>query len=779
MKDFLKKLKTNKKKFYINFILITLLTGVNAYFIYSLLLLSGIETFIRAIIIIVILLIWLLFCWFSIKNLLKDFKIKYYIFLFIKIIYILISFFISFNINKIYLKIKKVSNLYTNYSTSLVTNLDNPVSSITKIGSTKIGILNDENSIDGYQIPKEIIKTKKLSNEIVYYDNYVSLFEALSLNEIEYIFVPTNYRIMFAEIENIQETLENTKIIYTETKRIKREISKRKTAIDKPFTILLMGVDSTAEDINSGSFNGDSLMVLTFNPKTLNTTIVSIPRDSYVPIVCFNGQRKNKITHAAWYGEDCMIKTIENFLGIEIDYYVKINFKGVVKLVDALGGIEVNVPYSFCEQNSNREWGKKTVYVEEGKQTLNGEQALALSRNRHSASGSSMMAKYCPTYNKGARNDFVRGQNQQLVIKGIVDKGKGIRDISTLYTLLDTISINMETNMQTNEILSFYNVGKDIIDKSRSMNMDEIIDFQRLYISGYSATIMDYSAFNNQGMRLNLYNFIPYKGSVKDIVEAMEINLEKKPKKIIKTLKFSINTPYKEKIIGKGYYNEAGIALLPNFVDQLEIKAVEYANKHSFKININYITSKDSRHTIGQIVKQQPYANMDINYVKDITIDVVKKLEIEEIEEETEEVLIPNCSLKENKDHSLCLLPDFVSKDYSYFRNWLKKYRLSIEIKEELIIVGHPDYTIDKIGKVIYQSEKPGTSIYDLIDDSLTIRYIPLEEETNDKDKDEDEDIDLDTDEDKSITDLDEESQSDNPGEENQIDDPNIDDIIP
>ena len=382
MKDFLKKLKTNKKKFYINFILITLLTGVNAYFIYSLLLLSGIETFIRAIIIIVILLIWLLFCWFSIKNLFKDFKIKYYILLFIKIVYILISFFISFNINKIYLKIKKVSNLYTNYSTSLVTNLDNPVSSITKIGSTKIGILNDENSIDGYQIPKEIIKTKKLSNEIVYYDNYVSLFEALSLNEIEYIFVPTNYRIMFAEIENIQETLENTKIIYTETKRIEREISKRKTAIDKPFTILLMGVDSTAEDINSGSFNGDSLMVLTFNPKTLNTTIVSIPRDSYVPIVCFSGQRKNKITHAAWYGEDCMIKTIENFLGIEIDYYVKINFKGVVKLVDALGGIDVNVPYSFCEQNSNREWGNKTVYVKEGKQTLNGEQALALSRNR-------------------------------------------------------------------------------------------------------------------------------------------------------------------------------------------------------------------------------------------------------------------------------------------------------------------------------------------------------------------------------------------------------------
>ena len=75
-------------------------------------------------------------------------------------------------------------------------------------------------------------------------------------------------------------------------------------------------------------------------------------------------------------------------------------------------------------------------------------------------------------------NDFVRGQNQQLVVQGILNKAKSIRNIDTLYKLLDTISNNMETNMTTNEILSFYNVGKGILNKSKDQNINEIIRIQ-------------------------------------------------------------------------------------------------------------------------------------------------------------------------------------------------------------------------------------------------------------------------------------------------------------
>ena len=109
--------------------------------------------------------------------------------------------------------------------------------------------------------------------------------------------------------------------------------------------MLLMGIDSTEEGLDKNAVaNGDSLMLVTFNPKTLNATMLSIPRDSYVPISCFVGKYENKITHAAWHGTDCMMQTIEDYFGITIDYYAKVNFKGLVHLVDAVGGIDVEVP---------------------------------------------------------------------------------------------------------------------------------------------------------------------------------------------------------------------------------------------------------------------------------------------------------------------------------------------------------------------------------------------------------------------------------------------------
>jgi len=124
------------------------------------------------------------------------------------------------------------------------------------------------------------------------------------LNEkINLIFLPSNYSILFASIDGLENLNEKTKTIYTKDKNIKITNTLGTKNLDDPFTILLMGVDSEKEEIKGSSFNGDSLILVTFNPKTLNSTILSIPRDTYTSISCFAGQRKNKITHAAWYGE--------------------------------------------------------------------------------------------------------------------------------------------------------------------------------------------------------------------------------------------------------------------------------------------------------------------------------------------------------------------------------------------------------------------------------------------------------------------------------------------
>ena len=133
--------------------------------------------------------------------------------------------------------------------------------------------------------------------------------------------------------------------------------------------------------------------------------MTSIPRDSYVEIPCFN-YSKDKITHSNNGGTTCVIESVERMFDMEIPYYVKINFKGVVELVDAIGGIYVDVPVAIEEQDSNRRFGAHLIKIDEGYQRLNGEQALALSRHRKTL----------------AKGDLGRAEHQQLVIEGILNQ---------------------------------------------------------------------------------------------------------------------------------------------------------------------------------------------------------------------------------------------------------------------------------------------------------------------------------------------------------------------
>ena len=220
-----------------------------------------------------------------------------------------------------------------------------------------------------------------------------------------------------------------------------------------------MGIDSIVTDITNANSNADSLMLLTFNPDTLNTTILSIPRDSYVPISCGYFNKTNKITHSGWFGEACVEETIENFTGIDIDYYCKVVFKGMFDLVDVLGGITVDVPFSFCEQNSERQWGKNAISLKLGVQELNGEEALALARNRHKNPSSLCKS----TWENWSSDDFVRGQNQQKILAAIIAKAKSIKDVNSIINILNATSKHMDTNISTTQILSLYDVVKNII----------------------------------------------------------------------------------------------------------------------------------------------------------------------------------------------------------------------------------------------------------------------------------------------------------------------------
>lgn len=464
---------------------------------------------------------------------------------------------------------------YIEYSSSLITLKDKNCKSIKDVNDYTIGILSNKDSEDGYIIPMKMIKKYKLEdeNEIKEYDSYQEMMHDLYDKKLDALFILTDYAPIFNGIEGYEDITDKTKIIKTEKQKFKksttskREVSSRGKSIKEPFTILLLGVDSTQEGLTKNTVaNGDSLILITFNPKTLNATMLSIPRDSYVPIACWSGKPENKITHAAAYGTDCMMSTIENYFDVKIDYYAKINFKGLVQLVDAMGGIDVDVPKDLCTDDSSR---GGEVCIKAGHQHLDGEGALVLSRNRKQL----------------ANGDLGRGENQQLVIKAMIDKIKAIKSASQFLKILDTISNNFDSNFTTDQILSFYSIAEDLMNNDLAKNNSDLVNIQQLYLLGSGQMIYDERA------RMVLWDYIPNESSRKDIIKAMKINLGKLEHEVVKEFSFSIDEEYEKTIIGKGPYNSgSNYKLVPDFTGKTKDQAQKLANQYGIRVTFDGVS---------------------------------------------------------------------------------------------------------------------------------------------------------------------------------------------
>ncbi len=570
--------------------------------IYTLYLLSGIETFYRIMLIIILILFLLLFLYslFDSVKFLK--KKKFTIYSILTIIMSIICIAISFVIYKVYSKLDNFNTEDVKYHTSLISLTEQ--GKINDIKDIKIGMIEDEEDIEGYILPNEVIKEYKLdeNNEIKTYSDTVTLMTALVEGEVDAIFISSNYKNMFKSVENFDSNSE-IYLIHEYGKNYKKteteeDIISTGTKITKPFTILLLGIDSEEENIKtSSSFNGDTIMLISFDPETLHATMFSIPRDTYVKMAC--GGNYTKINAAAWGGTKCMVKTVENFTGLTIDYYAKINFRGVIDLVDALGGITVDVPMDFCESNEDRMEGPGyEICLNKGVQVLNGQQALALARHR----------KTLPL------GDFQRGQNQQLVVEGMIKQIKTIRNVNDLYKILDTISNNIDLSMTTEEILSFYNIAKSIMLKNSDVNLN----ITKTFLTGYSLMIYESWGYT--------YTFHNYKQSLNSIINAMKVNLGLLPQEEIKQISFSINKPYEKEIVGYEYYNEAQKSLMPNLIGSSESYAKSWASATGRTINVVEVESSDSSYSDGQIINQSVHEGVIVDKIPStITIEVIRK----------------------------------------------------------------------------------------------------------------------------------------------------------
>ena len=572
------KTKENKDSVIYRFFLLVFLIlslASSIFLAYEIYLLESIENTIRYIVLGILFLLDLLILFKGNKYLKgkhKKKKPKKKLFMTFLIIYTIICAGVGGVISYFYGKIDNLNKDNITYTSDLIVMSSKDVNEISDVKDLIIGILNDKTSPDGYIIPQEIIRENNLEddNEIRDYEDYTSMLVDMYSGDIDGMFVSDTYVSMFSGITGYENIATDTKVVISKSKEMKKsKTSKIETAsagkaITEPFTILLMGIDSTDEVLGKNAIaNGDTLILITFNPKTLNATMLSIPRDSYVPIACWSGNPENKITHAAAYGNDCMINTIQNYFDTTIDYYAKINFKGLVKLVDAVGGVEVDVPQRLCTDDSGR---MQEVCINPGRQVLNGEEALVFARNRKSL----------------ANGDFGRAEHQQEIIMALINKLKTITDVTKFIDILNTISNSMDTNLTTKQILSFYNVGKDIIKKSLSSDEQELINIQRLYLQGVGQMIYDERA------RMVLWDYIPNTSSRKDIIQAMKENLELVDHDVITEFYFSINNPYTKKVIGEGpYKNNSSYSLLPSFIGLSESEARSVASRYGISVSFN------------------------------------------------------------------------------------------------------------------------------------------------------------------------------------------------
>lgn len=237
-----------------------------------------------------------------------------------------------------------------------------------------------------------------------------------------------------AVCEGLDGFQDETKIIYEIKVRTESESSSKSVNVTKePFNIFISGLD-TSGSIEETS-RSDVNMVVTVNPKTNKVLLTSIPRDSLISLKGKDGAQ-DKLTHAGLYGVGESISSVEDLLGININYYVKVNYSTVMKLVDAIDGVDVESEYTFTTSGMHMA-GLDGLTFYEGTNHLDGASALAFARERHSF----------------IDGDLQRNRNQQLVMTAILKKMLSSKTLLTKYTsILNSIEDNVETNFSSKEI---------------------------------------------------------------------------------------------------------------------------------------------------------------------------------------------------------------------------------------------------------------------------------------------------------------------------------------
>ena len=294
----------------------------------------------------------------------------------------------------------------------------------------KIEDIKDKN-VHFFQVVDDVKSelTKKVRVTLVNQENLLDLGNKLINKNIDVVLTSaTQYSMLGDEIKNFKES---TKILYTikheiQTSTKTEETGSKYSIKSGKFNVYISGID-TSGNISNVS-RSDANILMSVNTNTHEVLLTSIPRDYYVTLHSYKA--KDKLTHSGIYGVNETVKTVEDLLDTDINYYVRVNFTTVIKLVDKLGGIDVYSDYSFTTSD-------KLYTFKKGYNHMNGEEALRFSRERYAFEA----------------GDNQRVKNQQAVIEAVMKKVLNSTTLLTKYTsILDSLKGSFQTNIEQDDI---------------------------------------------------------------------------------------------------------------------------------------------------------------------------------------------------------------------------------------------------------------------------------------------------------------------------------------
>ena len=391
-----------------------------------------------------------------------------------KIISLIICIALIFGSATIFDGFKALNNItdgnYQTHVVSVIVKSDSSYNELKDLAGKTIGAINNDSTYVS-QAKDEIKNTEQVEVNYEAIDTFDLLLEALNNDEVDAIILNEAYRGVMDELDI--DFNDHTRTIYQY--EVKEEIEPTSTGTNvakDTFSVYISGIDTYGPV--STVARSDVNMIVTVNPQTKQILLTSIPRDYYVPLA--TSGMNDKLTHSGIYGINETVSTMENLLGINIDYYIRINFSSLIKVVDALGGVEVYSDRALTLSNFN---------IQEGMNHMNGEMALRYSRERYS-------------YSEGDRH---RVQNQQEVITGIINKMLTPALLSNYSQILDSVGDAMEMSLTTTDI-----------SRLIQMQLNDNASWQIMRYSLNGSGSMSTTCYSMPGY--NLYVMIPYEETV-------------------------------------------------------------------------------------------------------------------------------------------------------------------------------------------------------------------------------------------------------------------------